>query len=106
MDLFGRKAKKEIARLQKMVEHYEEVIIDMDRELLESKDLVTKYSIAFNKIHRLFHELHDGADTDGDEIIMTEAELDKEAAEEMKYIDTMSTAYDILTSNQIKSNIG
>lgn len=106
MDLFGRKANKEIARLQKMVEHYEEVIIDMDRELLESKDLVTKYSIAFNKIHRLFHELHDGVDADDGETIITEAELNEAAAKEEIEYNAMDLAYNVLTSNQIKSNIG
>lgn len=99
MDLFGRKARKEIAWLKGQIEQHEETIVALNKRLEESTDLVTKYSLAFNKIHDIFHELHDGipADTDGDTII-TEEELDKMAVEEL--------AFQTITESQIESEIG
>lgn len=98
MDLFRKKARKENEWLKAQIEQHEETIAALNKRLEESTDLVTKYSLAFNKIHQLFHELHDGVPADEDEDIITEEELDKIAVEEL--------AFQTITESQIESEIG
>lgn len=98
MDLFGKKARKENAWLKSQIEQHEETIAALNKRLEESTDLVTKYSLAFNTIHQLFHELHDGVSADEDGDIITEEELDKMEVEEL--------AMQTITESQIESEIG